>query len=66
MPKLYLNCVKDKIAEGKSKKDAQRICAIWYYKVFGKTPQQDESSAAELVLFDVINAVGSILTLKND
>lgn len=45
MPKEYTECVKSEIASGKSKKVAQRICAIRYYKNHGRTPQQDEHAS---------------------
>jgi hypothetical protein len=42
MPAEYLKCVRALRAKGKSKADAQRICAISYHKKHGRTPQQDE------------------------
>lgn len=62
MPKEYTECVKSYVKKGKPKKDAQRICAIRYYKKHGKTPQQDESSqefsAKEIRMFNLIEIVG--------
>lgn len=40
MPAEYLACVKSEIAGGKSRKDAQRICAISYEKKHGKSVQE--------------------------
>lgn len=58
MPKEYTACVKSNINRGKSTKDAQRICAIAYYKRHGRTPQQDEKKASfseyEEQLFNII------------
>jgi hypothetical protein len=51
MPKEYLDCVKSVEDGGKSHKDAQKICAIQYYKKHGKTPNQAESAALEGVEF---------------
>ena len=65
MPKEYKECVKSNIARGKSKKEAQRICAIAYYKRHGRTPQQDEKASLsdyEKALFDVIELIESALT----
>lgn len=45
MPSEYLNCVKEEEAKGRSHKEAQRICAIRYYKQHGRTPQQDEGKS---------------------
>ena len=42
MPKEYLKCVESELKSGKSKDDAQRICAISFYKRHGITPQQAE------------------------
>lgn len=70
MPKAYLECVKSEIKKGHSKKDAQRICAIWYYKKFSRTPQQDEGKASiifdkhEKNLFYVLNTLKTWLNLK--
>lgn len=57
MPAEYKNCVKSEIARGKSKKEAQRICAIAYYKRHGRTPQQDEASIDEneKMIFNIID-----------
>jgi hypothetical protein len=59
MPKEYKECVKSYVDKGKSKKEAQKICAISYYKKHGRTPQQDESSLSEreLALFEAIELV---------
>lgn len=59
MPKEYEHCVAGYIAKGRSKKYAQRRCAISYYKRHGKTPQQAHGSVAsfdeyELNLFEII------------
>lgn len=48
MPEEYLKCKESLLAKGKSLKDAQRICAIAYYKRHGKTPQQAENAAVEV------------------
>ena len=63
IPKEYIDCVTSVEKSGKSHKDAQRICAIQYFKKHGKTPMQDEKKSAsyddnELALFRVLNAVG--------
>lgn len=58
MPKEYTNCVKSLVNEGKSSKDAKRICAISYYKKHGKRPQ-DVHSSYEDALFTVIETVFS-------
>jgi len=42
MPKEYLKCVESEMKAGKSHDDAQRICAISFYKRHGITPQQAE------------------------
>jgi len=50
--------------QGKSEKDASRICAIAYYKRHGRTPQQDERATFdeyELNLFDAIDLVNKAL-----
>jgi len=47
MPAEYLACVRSEEERGKSHKDAQRICAIAYYKRHGKTPQQAEEEGAD-------------------
>jgi hypothetical protein len=64
MPKEYKECVKSEVANGKSMKTAQRICAISYYKRHGKTPQSDERAAFddyELALFEAIPLVEETL-----
>lgn len=48
MPAEYMNCVRSEMKNGKSRKDAQRICAISYYKRHGRTPQEDESALAQM------------------
>jgi hypothetical protein len=53
MPKEYDECVKSNIARGKPKKDAQRICAIAFFKRHGKRPQDVESSFAN-ALFNIL------------
>lgn len=40
MPKEYTDCVKKQMAKGKPKKEAQKICAIAYYKKHGETVQE--------------------------
>ena len=64
MPKEYTECVKSYLAKGRTKKYAQRRCAIAYYKRHGRTPQQDERAAFdeyELNLFDAIDLVNEAL-----
>jgi hypothetical protein len=64
MPKEYTECVKSEIASGKSKKDAQRICAISYYKRHGKRPQDDEKASLskyESALFEAIEFIDKAL-----
>lgn len=64
MPKEYEECVKSYIAKGRSRKYAQRRCAIAYYKRHGKTPQQAESSLLskyERALFDAIKVIDKAL-----
>jgi len=69
MPKEYEECVKSEVARGRKLKDAQRICAIAYYKRHGRTPQQDEGKAAfdgfELALFEVLPLIDGALTEKS-
>ncbi len=64
MPKEYMECVASMVADGKGKKEAQKICAIQYYKKHGKTPQQaagefteDEDREAFTSLMSLVNAV---------
>ncbi len=60
MPKEYKECVKSYLAKGKSKKYAQRRCAISYYKRHGRTPKQDERATLsdyENALFDIIELI---------
>lgn len=45
MPKEYTDCVKALEAEGKPREEAQRICAIAFYKKHGMTPQEAEKMA---------------------
>ena len=56
MPKPYTDCVKNRMSDGESKKTAQRRCAIWYYKKFGKTPSHSElaSMDAEIRNFFIV------------
>lgn len=64
MPKEYKACVESNIKRGKSKKDAQKICAIAYYKRHGRTPKQDERASLneyERALFDVIEVIDEAL-----
>jgi phage I-like protein len=42
MPKECLDCVAAMMAEGKDKAEAQKTCAIAYYKKHGMTPQEAE------------------------
>jgi hypothetical protein len=55
MPKEYKECVKSNVARGKPLKDAQRICAIAFFKRHGKRPQDVESSYED-ALFNVLEA----------
>lgn len=52
MPKEYLACVDKLISEGKSKKEAQKICAIAYYNRHGITPQEAERRGVKMVSFN--------------
>lgn len=64
MPKEYTECVKSYLAKGRTKKYAQRRCAIAYYKRHGRTPKQDERATFdeyELNLFDAIDLVNEAL-----
>ena len=54
MPKEYTKCVENYIAKGRSKKYAQRRCAISYYKRHGKQPSHSSLSEYEQSLFDAI------------
>lgn len=65
MPKEYKACVKSLKSEGKSHKDAQRICAISYYKKHGKRPQDDEKaslSGYENALFNIIEILNATIS----
>lgn len=42
MPAEYLRCVNRLVGKGKSRKAAQKSCAIAYWKKHKRTPQQDE------------------------
>lgn len=70
MPKEYKECVKSEVAKGKKPKDAQRICAISYYKRHGKTPQQAEGSMTlsdyEKALFYVLPLIDEALVDNKD
>lgn len=57
MPKEYLECVRSEIKSGKAKDDAQRICAISYYKRHKKTPQEDEATDKKLSAMNDVIAV---------
>ncbi len=47
MPAEYMNCMHTEMMDhGKSKEEAQKICAIGYYKRHGRTPMQDENKAS--------------------
>lgn len=75
MPKEYEECVKSEEARGKKHSDAQRICAVSYYKRHKETPQQAEKrgkasdstveetqwDSNELQLFAMLEAVGPLL-----
>lgn len=54
--------------KGMSKKEAQRRCAIAYYKRHGRTPQQDESKSSlndyELALFDAVEIIDEAFGAK--
>ena len=52
MPAEYIQCVRSEMMSGKSKEDAQQICAISYYKRHKKTPQEDEATDRQLALAD--------------
>lgn len=56
MPAEYDNCVRSEVKSGKSRKTAQRICAIAFFKRHGKRPQDAESSY-EKSLFAVLEAL---------
>ena len=60
MPAEYLKCVESLMSEGKSKAEAQKICAIAYYKKHGKTPQEAEKMAEFKAYKTDINKDGSI------
>ncbi len=59
MPKEFENCKRSLIGEGKSPKDAARICAIAFFKRHGKRPQDVESalSSYETALFNVLEVL---------
>jgi len=60
MPKLYTDCVKRNVEKGMLLKNAQRKCAIWYYKTFGKRPQDVEGAALssfEEKLFNILEVL---------
>jgi hypothetical protein len=57
MPKVYDDCVRNRINDGESKKTAQRRCAIWFIKKFGKHPskaEMEEFSTEEKELFGTL------------
>lgn len=67
MPAEYKACVRSLIEDGKPLESAQRICAIRYFKLHGRTPQQDESASFtddELTLFSIIKLIGDSGRLK--
>ena len=71
MPKQYTECVKSEVANGKKMKDAQRMCAISYFKQHGRTPQQDEDKSSiaafshyELALFEALPLIDRALEAK--
>lgn len=43
MPKEYTDCVKVKLKQGMSRDESQKVCAIAYYEVHGKTPKEADS-----------------------
>ncbi len=53
MPREYEACVRSNVAGGKPLKDAQRICAIAFFKRHGERPQDVESSY-ESSLFNIL------------
>ena len=53
-PAEYLNCVRSEMKSGKSKKDAQKMCAISYYKRHEKTPQEDEATDKKITAMDTV------------
>lgn len=59
MPKDYLKCREALQRDGKSLKEAQRICAIQYYKKHGKPLPREASSGldAEQLLLAEINPI---------
>lgn len=61
MPKEYTACVESEIKSGKSKKTAQRICAIAYYKRHGKAPQHASLNEYEHALFEAIEIIDEAL-----
>lgn len=70
MPKEYTECVKGYLAKGKTKKYAQRRCAISYYKRHGKTPQQAHGASTfdsyENELFEWLPLIFKALEPKRD
>jgi hypothetical protein len=58
MPKEYLECVRSEMDRGKSRADAQRICAIAYYKRHGKRPQDVEDAEVDWTKIEAICAAG--------
>ena len=52
MPKEYLDCVAALKAEGKSEDEAQKTCAIAYYKKHGKTPEEAEKMGDDKTITD--------------
>jgi len=69
MPPEYKNCVRSVMNDGKSRDDAERICAISFFKSHGMTPQQfdkqqnssTEYTKQELYTFDMVELFGEIL-----
>lgn len=75
MPAQYKECVKSEEGRGRKHEDAQRICAISYYKQHKETPQQAEKKGKaatgeteltqwepnELKLFEMLELVGPVL-----
>jgi hypothetical protein len=53
MPKEYYDCVDALMAEGKDKAEAQKTCAIAYYKKHGKTPQEAEKMGDDKTITDL-------------
>jgi len=68
MPAEYENCVKSYTAKGKPLKDAKRICAIRYYKLHGKRPQDVHSTLdpESIALFDMIEVIDKAVGSRSE